>query len=221
MSGKITNKSMKINLTEVQLDILKELGNIGSGHAITALSDLLNKKIEVSLTSADINLFWKVPEMFNNHNKEVVVIYSEIPFNSDLTIIQIFSKKTVINLINLLSEFKKSADNISNINDLDDFSYSIIYEIGNILSGHYASALADLLSIKLMLNVPKIAIDSLNAILEGIIAKYSQVSDYIITINTGLKILDINLEGTICFIPPTEILVSLFEILNINYEMEL
>ena len=37
-------------LTPMQLDSLKELGNIGSGHAITALSQLLNRKIDVSLT---------------------------------------------------------------------------------------------------------------------------------------------------------------------------
>lgn len=214
------NQSIKINLTEAQLDILKELGNIGSGHAITALSDLLNKKVEVSLTSADITQFWKVPELFNYPNREVVAIYSEIPINSDLTIIQIFPKESIINLIDLLSN-KKCAKDISNMNDLDDFSYSIINEIGNILSGHYASALADLLSIKLIPNVPKVAIDTLNAILESIIAKYSQLSNYMIIVNTGLKILDINLEGTICFIPSTEILVSLFEILNIKYEMDL
>jgi chemotaxis protein CheC len=50
----------EIHLTPKQLDLLKEMGNIGSGHAITALSNLLNNEIEVSLTSAEIIPFWKV-----------------------------------------------------------------------------------------------------------------------------------------------------------------
>ncbi|MFW9876607.1 MAG: chemotaxis protein CheC, partial [Candidatus Thorarchaeota archaeon] len=80
-------------LTPEQLDTLKELGNIGSGHAITALSKLLSNRIDFSLTSAEIIPFYKVPELFNAFNVEVFGIYSKIPFTSDLSIIQIFSKE--------------------------------------------------------------------------------------------------------------------------------
>lgn len=222
MNEKGINQSFKIKLTDLQLDMLRELGNIGSGHAITALSELLNKNVEVSLTSADINYFWKVPEMFDNYIKEVVGIYSEIPFDSNLVIIQLFTKESIINLINLLTEQdKKQIDDLKTIFDMDEFSYSIIYEIGNILSGHYTNALADLLSIKLVPHVPKIAIDTLNAIIDSIIAKYSQISDYMLLINSNLKVSDLNVKGVICLIPCTEILARLFEILNIKYNMNL
>jgi len=216
------NNSINIKLTQDQLDMLKELGNIGSGHAITALSKLLNNKIEVSLTAADIMPFWKVPELFDNPYMDMVVIYSDIPSNSDLAIIQIFTKESIVNLINILTDHDKiSSKDLEIIDDLDDFSCSIINEIGNILSGHYANAIADLLSIKLMPNVPKIAFDTLNAILEGIIAKYSQISDYMVIINTKLKISDINLEGTICLIPSISILKNIFKILNLKYDLNL
>lgn len=216
------NKSEDIKLTQEQLDLLKELGNIGSGHAITALSNLLSNKIEVSLTSADIIPFWKVPELFNDPFIEMVGIYSNIPFTSNLTIIQIFTKESIINLINILSDYDKIyVEDVKILEDLDDFSCSIINEIGNILSGHYANALADLLSIKLIPNVPRIAIDTLNAILESIIAKYAKISDYMIIINTKLAVLDINLEGIICLIPSITILKGLFKILNLKYELNL
>ncbi|MFX1418614.1 MAG: chemotaxis protein CheC [Promethearchaeota archaeon] len=222
MNKEVIKPSVKLNLTEAQLDLLREIGNIGSGHAITALSNLLNKNVEISLTSVEIQSFWKVPDIFNNRDMPVVVIYSKIPFNSDLTIIQIFPRESIINLINLLNPCDtKSVVEINTNNDLDDFSYSIINEIGNILSGHYASALADLLSIKLIPNVPKIAIDSLNAILNSIIAKYSQLIDYLILINTKLIVSDLNINGTICLIPSVKILRTLFEILNIKYDMNL
>ncbi|MEE9376705.1 MAG: chemotaxis protein CheC [Candidatus Lokiarchaeia archaeon] len=216
------NNLINLKLTQDQLDMLKELGNIGSGHAITALSELLNNKIEVSLTTADIMPFWKVPELFDNPNMEMVGIYSDIPSKTDLAIIQIFTKESIINLINILTNHDKiSSKDLKIIDDLDDFSCSIINEIGNILSGHYANAIADLLSIKLMPNVPKIAFDSLTAILEGVIAKYSQISDYMVIINTKLTVSDIKLEGTICLIPSISILKSLFDILNVKYELNL
>ncbi|MFX0024032.1 MAG: chemotaxis protein CheC [Candidatus Hermodarchaeota archaeon] len=222
MNDKVIDNTIKVELTEEQLDLLKELGNIGSGHAITALSALLNKKVEVSLTSANIDTFWKIPDVFDSPNDEVVVIFSKIPVNSDLSIVQIFPKESIFNLVNLLNNSDKiSEELIKSTNDLDEFSYSIITEIGNILSGHYASALADLLSIKLVPNVPKVAIDTLNAILNSIIAKYSQIVDYIIIINTKLMVSDLNINGTICLIPNINILSRLFEILNIKYNLNL
>lgn len=216
------NVSGGVQFTPEQLDILKEMGNIGSGHAITALSELLNNKIDVSLTSAEIIQFWKVKELFDYPHVEVFGIYSEIHLNSDLSIIQIFTKESIINLINLLNEDSKlSIENIRFIDDLDDLSLSIITEIGNILSGHYANALADLLSIKIVPNVPTVALDSLSAMLNGLIAKYSQISDYLVIIKTKLAMKDIKMNCAIFFIPSLNILNNLFKILNIKYDMNL
>ena len=209
-------------LTPEQIDMLKEMGNIGSGHAITALSELLNYEIDVSLTSAEIIPFWRIVDLFENPHVELFGIYSEIHLNSDLSIIQLFTKESLIHLINFLNENSKlSNDNIRTIEDIDDLSLSVITEIGNILSGHYANALSDLLSIKLIPNVPTVALDTLNAMLNGIIAKYSQKSDYMVLINTKLAMKDINLKCVMCFIPSLNILQNLFNILNIKYNINL
>ena len=42
------------NLSEVELDVLKELGNIGTGHAATSLSKLLNKDVFLSVPKVKI-----------------------------------------------------------------------------------------------------------------------------------------------------------------------
>ncbi|MCK4287026.1 MAG: chemotaxis protein CheC [Candidatus Lokiarchaeota archaeon] len=205
-----------------QLDMLKEIGNIGSGHAITALSKLLNYEIDVSLTSAEIIPFWKVIEFFDNPYVEVFGIYSEILLNSDLSIIQIFTKESIINLINILNDgVDLSIEDIRINDDLDDLSLSIISEIGNILSGHYVNALADLLSIKIVPKVPIVALDTMNAMLNEIIAKHSQKSDYLVLINTKLTVKDIKVNCIICFIPSLNILNNLFNILKIKYDMNL
>ncbi len=215
-------KSEEFQLTIEQIDMLKEMGNIGSGHAITALSNLLNYEIDVSLTTAEIIPFWRIVDLFEDPNIELFGIYSEIHLNSDLSIIQLFTKESIINLINFLNvDFKLSIENLRTVKDLDELSLSIITEIGNILSGHYANALADLLSIKLIPNVPTVALDSLNAMLDEIVAKYSQISDYMVLIKTNLVIKDIKLNCVICFIPSLEILKNLFNILNIKYDINL
>lgn len=215
-------KSEEFQLTIEQIDMLKEMGNIGSGHAITALSNLLNYEIDVSLTTAEIIPFWRIVDLFEDPIIELFGIYSEIHLKSDLSIIQLFTKESIINLINFLNvDFKLSIENLRTVKDLDELSLSIITEIGNILSGHYANALADLLSIKLVPNVPTVALDSLNAMLNEIVAKYSQISDYMVLIKTNLVIKDIRLKCVMCFIPSLDILKNLFNILNIKYDINL
>jgi chemotaxis protein CheC len=84
----------------------------------------------------------------------------------------------------LNEDSKLSIENIQTLDDLDDLSLSIITEIGNILSGHYANALADFLSIKIVPNVPTVALDSLGAMFNELIAKHSQISNYLVLIKT-------------------------------------
>ena len=64
------NKSRNLELTPEQLDILKELGNIGAGHAITALSELIEDRVDVSLTAVNIIPFWIIPDLFEDPNTE-------------------------------------------------------------------------------------------------------------------------------------------------------
>lgn len=216
------NKSGNIKLTPEQLDMLKELGNIGSGHAITALSELINDRVDVSLTAVNIIPFWKIPDLFENPNTEAFGIYSEIIGKPDLSIIQIFTKVSVINLINILNdEDHIEIEDVRSIQELDDFTRSIISEIGNILAGNYASALANLLSIKLVPEVPKLALDNLNAMLDTIIAKYSINSDYTIIVKTKIQVKEIELNGTLCLVPSMKILKELFKILNIKYDVNI
>ena len=53
------SKSEEIELTPEQMDVLQELGNIGSGNAITALSELIHGKVDVASRRRD---FQKVTE---------------------------------------------------------------------------------------------------------------------------------------------------------------
>ncbi|MFX1383872.1 MAG: chemotaxis protein CheC [Promethearchaeota archaeon] len=206
-----------IKLTPFQLDSLMELGNIGSGNAITALSQLLNKTIRVSLTSVELIPFWKLPDEFGGREIEVFGILSHVEENQTLSILQIYTKESVINVINNLSD--KSIDNIKEIrqlSDLDDIILSTITEVGNILSSHYANALADLLETKLVPTVPNIAFDSLGAIMDSIVSRSAEHVDLMIMINTKMDIEDLDINGILVFLPAVDTLKSLFKTLNIE-----
>jgi len=207
----------KFRITKEQIENLMELGNIGSGNAITALSQLINKKIEVSLTSAEVIPIWKLSEKLGGADTEVFGINSSVKGETILNILQIFTKKSIFKLVDILSEqqHKKKFDEIKFIEDFDEYTLSLIIEIGNILTGHYTSALANLLSTKYIPDVPFLAFDRLGAIINEILASCSEKLDFILIINTNLKIEDLDFFGLFCFIPSVETLDNIFEKINL------
>ncbi len=218
MNDREKNQSEEeIKLTPAQMDSLMELGNIGSGHAITALSQLMDKRIDMSLTSVDVIPFWKLPEKFGGEEVEVFGILSSVHGEQELLILQIYPKDSIIKMINSLSEGRNTnSEDIKILSDLDDFSLSIIMEVGNILSGHYANALADLMEIKLVPEVPDVAYDVLGAIMNSVIAKTSETVDLMILINTKMDIEDLNLNGIFCFLPAVATLNKIFTAINLE-----
>ncbi len=216
------NENLCFELNSEQLDTLKELGNIGSGNAIVALSKLLNRRVEVSLTNLEILPFWKLPERIGGPSIEVFGIYSIVNGEQNLSILQIFTKDSIINIINdLIGVEGKKIKKFRQLSDIDDFSKSIISEMGNILAGHYTSSLANLMNIKLVPDVPKVAFDHLGAILDGIIAMTSESIDFLVLINTKLEIEELRINGIFCFFPAVETIKKLFKALNIEFEFKL
>src|SRR5690606_29384929 len=71
----------RINLTH--LDILKEIGNIGAGHSATALSTLLNRKIDMRVPDVKIVSFDEMMEFAGGAENVVAAIY--LRFEGDMT----------------------------------------------------------------------------------------------------------------------------------------
>ncbi|MGB9809685.1 MAG: chemotaxis protein CheC, partial [Caldanaerobacter sp.] len=62
-------------LNEIYLDVLKELGNIGAGNAITALSTMIGKKVDMKVPTIKILELIEVPDIFGSPDTVIVGIY--------------------------------------------------------------------------------------------------------------------------------------------------
>ena len=217
--GSIFDDLNKNTLSSELNDTLKELGNIGSGNAITALSMLLDKKIEMALTILKVVPFWEVPYLYEDPDIRVFGILSKIKDNSDLIFLQIYTVESAINLINTLMEndalHKKK---IKVLEDLDDFSLSIISEIGNIVAGHYSSALANLMSIRLIPDVPDVALENVSALIDSIIASNCEGNNYSIIIENKLNFDELEFNGHFFLIPSMETIAHFIHALNLKYD---
>ena len=68
----------KDSLNPVALDVLKEIGNIGAGNAATALSNLLNKRIQMNVPSVQVVSFNEMMELVGDPEETVAAIFLQI-----------------------------------------------------------------------------------------------------------------------------------------------
>ena len=165
------------NLNSMQLDALKEVPNIGAGNGATVLSQLLNKKIDMSVPSVniiDFNDFYRgIPE-----DEIVTGILVRVLGDAPGNILFIFRQEEAENIIEILMGSQQELDG--------EMANSVLCEIGNIISASYMNAISSLTSLRLMPSVPAVAYDMLSAILTTTFIETAQVSDSVLEIKTML-----------------------------------
>ncbi len=209
-----------LKLTEYQKDTLKEIGNIGSGNAITALSRLIKKKIDVDLTDVGIITFEQLSNQFGGIQEKICGIFSKIKGPSESTILQVFEVRPLMKLVASLAgkDTKVDPSKVNGKEDLDDFAISTIEEMGNIMAGHYVSALADLTKMKMMLEKPEFALTNVGSLGEFLGSEINAIADFVVIIKTSIKVVDLRLNGVFFFIPDINTLYNFFDKLQIDYE---
>src|SRR5690606_27756469 len=107
--------------------------------------------------------------------------------------------------------------NLFNGEEPDEFTLSILIEIGNIMTGSYLSALSDFLKVQMLPSIPHLGVDLAGSILTAGLVELSNVSDYAIIINTEINDGDSKgIRGHFLLIPEHETLVKIFEALGVN-----
>lgn len=165
------------------LDILKEVGNIGAGHAATALSRLLNKTIDMKVPAVRLISFEEITELVGGSDNVVAAIFLRIEGEAPGNMFFMLPVNEATNLIQHLT-----GDQGFNLNcpPYPELGISALQEVGNILAGSYLSALADLTKLNLQPSVPALSVDMAIAILSYGLLELSQVGDYAIVIETEI-----------------------------------
>ncbi|WP_284139973.1 MULTISPECIES: chemotaxis protein CheC [unclassified Virgibacillus] len=203
-------------LTSMQKDVLREIGNIGAGNAATSLSKLLNKKIDMQVPAVNIVAFDEVMDLLGGPENLIVAIMFRIHGDAPGTVFFILSMEEAVELVNEVTGNEITLyddDQVPN-----DLAISALQEIGNILTGSYLSALSDFTDLDLHPSIPYFGIDMAGAILTVGLNELSQVSDYAIIIDTKInkkKHMDGNM-GQFFFLPDPEAFSKLFHALGIN-----
>nr|WP_230980774.1 chemotaxis protein CheC [Rossellomorea arthrocnemi] len=171
-------------ITSMHLDILKEIGNIGAGHAATALSTLLDKKIDMKVPSVQVVSFDEMMDMAGGPDNVVVCVFLRIEGEAPGSMFFLLPLEQASMYIRTMIQ-----DTSFSFSDppISELGLSAMEELGNILSGSYLSSLSDFTNLKLFPSVPALSVDMAGAIIGFGLLEISQVSDYAIVIDTALK----------------------------------
>lgn len=194
-------------LTPIQLDALKEVCNIGTGNAATALSQLLNRKVDMTVPSINIVPF---QEIFDNIGEDEVVVGVIVRILGDApgNILFIFKKETALNLIYMLLGERKEF--------LDDMGNSAVCEVGNIIASSYMTSISKFTGLNVIPSVPAVTCDMLGAILSTTFIESMQFDDYVIDIETLLMQNKSKLSGHFYYIPMPGSLEKILNALGIG-----
>lgn len=197
------------------LDVLKEAGNIGAGNAATALSQLLNKKINIEVPSVRLVDFEEAKNLAGGEETVVAATFLRIIGEAPGSMFIIFQQEEAEELAYTLTGNRVEITKDS----IDEMTISALQELGNILAGNYLSAISQFLSLPMQPSVPSLAVDMAGALLDTGLVKASLANDHVIVIDTVMKETDKNVNvsaGQLFLLPDPEAFKRIFQALGVE-----
>mgnify|MGYP000120533491 CR=1 FL=1 len=198
---------------DFKMDVLKEVGNIGAGNAATALSQLLNKPIDMAVPKVQLLSFEEITEKVGGAEKLVYAVFLRVEGEAPGNLFFILSPEAATSLLSRIAGIE-----ISGGDELTEMELSALNEIGNILAGSYLSSLADFTSLSMYPTVPALAMDMAGAILGYGLLQFGQMGDNALLIDTTFLEGNNEIEGQFFLIPDPESFPKIFKSLGVPFE---
>jgi chemotaxis protein CheC len=170
--------------TDLQLDALRELANIGSGKASTALSMLLDRPVDISVPSARALSFADAVEATGDYELQITGIVLGIVGDLEGTVLLLISPRDADTVCEILG-----------VEPGSEYAPSALGEVGNIVGSSYINALAEMTGMAIEPTPPGTATDMLGAIVQTVLAGEAHAGDVALMLDSELEV-----EGSDCSI---------------------
>jgi chemotaxis protein CheC len=172
------------HFSEIQLDALRELANIGSGTASTALSSMLGRSVDISVPTAAALPFADAVDAVGPAERVVHGVMIGVVGDMSATVLLLLGEGDAATLCSLLG-----------IEPGDELATSALGEIGNIVGASYVNALGAMTGLEMEPEPPQSATDMLAAIVASVLAGRAAGDDIALVLDS-----DLTVEGADCSI---------------------
>lgn len=199
------------DLNDIQMDVLREIGNIGSGNAATSLSNMLMRPVGINVPQIKILDYNQVVTALGG--PETMIVGLLLSLSGDVTGMMMFLLQQDFAHMTLNALLGQAFHDFS---EVDEMGYSAMTEVANIMAASYVNAVSTLTGLSINISVPDICIDMAGAILSVPAIHYANISDKIIFIEDEFNSQEENAISHILMIPDVESLQKIMTNLGIE-----
>ena len=200
-----------LSLKVLQLDALREVANIGAGHAATALSQMVGETIMITVPTINIARLEEVPVQMSDPDEPVAAVLMHMMGDLTGRTLLVFPKRSAVRLASRLLKQKQSEQSLS------EMGQSAIKEAGNILSSAYMNALSDFMGMLLLPSPPSLAVDMSEAVLTSTYLQFGTDRDYVVCVESEFVIDDTGepLRGFFLLLPDAASLTAILKAVRV------
>lgn len=193
-----------------ELDVMKEISSIGTSHAATALSKLLQKEVRISIPEVSVLGYEETVNQIGNI--EELVVATLVQMSNEINGLMLFIFK-----MDLANEVlgRLIGRSYQSFEEMDELDYSALEEVGNIIICSYVNAFTQLVGVEIDLSVPSSTVNMLGGILTVPIAEYGYETDKLMYINAEFIIEGIKFSDGLLMLPDIASLNSILEKLGV------
>ncbi len=168
-------------LDDQKLDALREICNIGAGHAATALSQMTGRKIILEVPTVKLVSLGEVPAIVGGAETLVAGLSLRILGQARGDIFIIFPEDSALSILSLLGLSGLDAEEPFE----DEMILSSMKEVGNILASSYLTALSQMIGLVMLPSVPSFAYDMAGSLVDYVLIEVGRISDVALVVETA------------------------------------
>lgn len=195
----------------MEMSAIREMSNIGLGHATTALANMTGKSFNMEIPNVETVALEQVPLMMGD--PEAVAVGICMPIDGDITghTAFLFPWASAQDLWRMLIGTAPETPA-----DIDELAASVMLEIGNIVSSSFLNAISDMSNLKLHATPPMVSVDLVYTIAATIVAEAEMDEAVALALETRLYgVDDCGTTGYFLCVPTLDGLQRLFTALGI------
>ena len=186
------------DVTQNYYDVLKEIGNIGAGNAMTALSQMLGCKIDMGVPQVELLDFSDVGNAIGGEEQIMVGVFLGVEGDITGSMLFLVEQKSAKYLINKVMMGMGDPGE-----EFTEMELSAMQEVGNIITGAYLNSLSTLTNLEIFPSPPALTVDMAGAILSVPAIEFGIYGDQILMIQS--KFFDeVQIDGYFILVPDVE-----------------
>jgi len=200
------------SMTDIHIDVLREIANIGSGNAASSLSRMLGQPVDIKIPDVHLMGFNEAIDFLGG--PESIMAGTLLFLTEGISGMMMFllPVEVVCDLVNMLM-----GTEISSHDEIDEMGYSVINECSNIMSASFVTAVAEMTDLIIDISPPEATLDMLGSIMSVPSIYFADIGDSLLVMKNELEIAGKTTSANVLMLPDMPSLKKLMAALGIEF----